>query len=208
MIQPTNVVFLRFRAKDITSDGGASVRFFLQHHPIFSRATLVLNYRLITWRPLQNQYIMGSTSGLRQRMETTTRAFLSAFEEGSTQQDASIINRDVTADCTRNMHPASVPQAFGLPADFVFDTNTFQAAYAKDIKAMRFENNIISNLIIDVEASSAAFTSIATVRPNKGEAYENEQAWFLYFAEDGSKVKIVVEFCDKDAILRMAKTSA
>jgi ketosteroid isomerase-like protein len=73
---------------------------------------------------------------------------------------------------------------------------------------MRFENNIISNLVIDVEARSAAFTSIATVRPNKGEAYENEQAWFLYFVEDGSKVKKVVEFCDKDAILRVANTSA
>jgi hypothetical protein len=151
---------------------------------------------------------MASTTDLRQRIETTTRAFLSAFEEGSVQQDASIINRDVTANCTRHLHPASVPQAFGLPADFVFDTATFEAAFSKDIKAMRFENNIISNLIIDVEARSAAFTSTATVRPNKGEAYENEQAWFLYFVEDGSKVKKVVEFCDKDSILRMANTSA
>lgn len=151
---------------------------------------------------------MASTSDLRKRIETTTRAFLSAFEEGSAQQDASIINRDVTADCTRHMHPASIGQAFGLPADFVFDTTTFQGAFAKDIKVLRFENNIISNLFIDVEARSAAFTSIAKVRPNKGEAYECEQAWFLYFVEDGSKVKKVVEFCDKDAILRMASASS
>lgn len=151
---------------------------------------------------------MASTSDLRQRIETTTRAFLSAFGEGSAQQDASIINRDVTADCTRHMHPASVPQAFGMPADFVFDTSTFEAAFAKDIKVLRFENNIISNLIIDVEARSAAFTSIAKVRPVKGESYECEQAWFLYFIEDGTKVKKVVEFCDKDVILRMANASA
>jgi hypothetical protein len=149
-----------------------------------------------------------STSDLRQRIETTTRAFLSAFEEGSAQQDASIINRDVTADCTRLMHPASVPQAFGLPADFAFDTATFQAAFAKDIQVLRFENNVISNLVIDVEARSAAFTSVAKVRPNKGEEYECEQAWFLCFNGDGSKVKKVVEFCDKDVILRMANSSA
>lgn len=151
---------------------------------------------------------MASSSDLRRRIETTTRAFLSAFEEGSTEQDASIINRDVTADCTRHMHPASVPQTFGLPADFVFDTTTFQAAFAKDIKVLRFESNVISNLVIDTEARSAAFTSIARVRPIKGDEYECEQAWFLYFVEDGSKVRKVVEFCDKDVILRMANASA
>lgn len=151
---------------------------------------------------------MASTSDLRQRIETTTRAFLSAFEEGSAQQNASIINRDVTANCTRHMHPASVPQAFCLPADFVFDTATFEAAFAKDIKVLRFENNIMSNLIIDVEARRAAFTSVAKVQHLNGEAYECEQAWFLYFIEDGSKVKKVVEFCDKDVILRMASASA
>jgi hypothetical protein len=85
---------------------------------------------------------------------------------------------------------------------------TFQAAFAKDMKVLRFENNVISNLAIDVEAYSTAFTSVAKVRPNKGEEYECEQAWFLYFNEDGSKVKRVVEFCDKDVILRMAKASA
>lgn len=150
---------------------------------------------------------MASTSNLRQRIETTTRAFLSAFEEGSTQQDASIINREVTADCTRHMHPASVPQAFGLPADFAFDTAAFQAAFAKDIKVLRFESNIISNLMIDTESLSAAFTSIAKVVPNIGEAYEVEQAWFLYLTADGLKVKKVVEFCDKEMIVRMANAS-
>lgn len=147
-------------------------------------------------------------SDLRRRIESTTRAFISAFEEGSSQQDASIINRDVTPDCTRHMHPASVPQAFGLPEDFVFDAATFQAAFAKDIKVLRFEGSVISNLVIDAGARSAAFTSVAKVIPNNGEAYNVEQAWFLYFNEDGSKVKKVVEFCNKDAILRMASASA
>lgn len=112
---------------------------------------------------------MASTSDLRQRIETTTRAFLSAFEEGSAQQDASVVNRDVTIDCTQHMHPASVPQAFGLPADFVFDTAPFEAAFAKDIKVLQFENNIISNLVVDVQARSTAFTSVAKERPIQGE---------------------------------------
>jgi hypothetical protein len=144
---------------------------------------------------------------LRERVEATARAFLSAYEEGGAQNDASIINRDVTADCTRHLLPAAVPQAFGLPADFFFDTTNYQETFAKDIKVFKFRNNIMANLVIDTEARRAAFTSIADVHPNSGESYSAELAWFLYFNEDGSKVKKVVEFCDKGVILKMANTA-
>ncbi|WAO93489.1 Hypothetical protein NCS54_01103800 [Fusarium falciforme] len=149
-----------------------------------------------------------SSTNLRERIEATARAFLSAYEEGGARNDASIINRDVTADCTRYLLPASVPQAFGLPTDFFFDTTKYQDAYAKDIKVLKFRNNIISNLVIDAEARRAAFTSIADVHATSGESYRAELAWFLYFNDDGSKVKKVVEFCDKDVILKMANTAA
>lgn len=149
-----------------------------------------------------------SPTNLRERIENTAQVFLSAYEEGGAQNDASIINRDVTADCTRYLLPASVPQAFGLPADFFFDTTKYQEMFAKDIKVLKFRNNIIANLVIDTEARRAAFTSIADVHAVSGESYQAELAWFLYFNEDGSKVKKVVEFCDKDVILRMANTTA
>lgn len=141
-------------------------------------------------------------------MEATARDFLAAFDDGSAEGDASIINRNVTVDCTRHMLPASVPQAFGLPTDVVFDTTKFQEVFARDIKVMKFRNSMIANLVIDTEARRAAFTSIAEVHPNSGESYSAEQSWYLYFTDDGSKVKKVVEFCDKDAILKMANTSA
>ncbi|KAF9874095.1 hypothetical protein CkaCkLH20_08467 [Colletotrichum karsti] len=126
---------------------------------------------------------------IRERIEATARAFLSAYEEGGAQGDASIINRDVTADCSRYLLPAS-------------------ELFAKDIKVLKFTNNVMANLIIDTEARRAAFTSIAEVHSVGGETYPAELAWYLYFNEDGSKVKKVVEFCDKDVILRMANTSA
>lgn len=152
--------------------------------------------------------VMTSTSDLRQRIERTIRAFISAFEEGTAQQDASIINRHVTDDCTRQLQPASVTAAFGLPEGFAFDNATFERAFAKDLTALRFESNVISDLVIDVEGHTAAFSSVAKVRPNKGEAFDYAQAWFLTFTEDGSKVKKVVEFCDKDGLMRMAAASA
>lgn len=149
-----------------------------------------------------------SSTKLRESITTTARAFLSAFEEGAAKNDASIINRDVTADCTRSLLPASVPQAFGLPADFTFDTLGFQETFAKDIKVLKFRNSIIANLVIDTETRRASFTSIAEVHDKHGSSYSCEQAWFLYFNQDGSKVTKVVEFCDKDVLLKMANTAA
>jgi hypothetical protein len=148
------------------------------------------------------------TSDLRKRIETTTLAFISAFEEGSTLQDASLVNRDVTASCTRHMLPSSILSAFSLPPDFAFSTQAFQEVFAKDIKVLRFKNNVISNLVIDTVALKAAFTSVAEVHTNSGEVYTAEQAWILSFDEEGRKVKKVVEFCDKDVVLRMANTTA
>ncbi|KAI4658498.1 uncharacterized protein J4E79_006904 [Alternaria viburni] len=145
-----------------------------------------------------------STPNLREQIEATARAFLSAFEEGAAQSNASIINRDVTADCTRHLLPASVPKAFGLATDSYFDTTSFQDLFGNDIKVLLFKDNIMSNLIIDTEARRAAFTAKADV----GETYPFAGAWFLYFNEDGSKIKKVVEFCEKDAILKMASDVA
>jgi hypothetical protein len=119
------------------------------------------------------------TTNLREQMETTARAFLSAFEEGAAHSDPSVINRDLTSDCTRHFLP------------------------------LHFKDNVMSNLAIDVEARRAAFTAKADVFVrSSGKTYSSEAAWFLYFNEDGSKVKKVVEFCDKDALLEMASDVA
>ncbi|KAH7075006.1 hypothetical protein FB567DRAFT_182191 [Paraphoma chrysanthemicola] len=152
--------------------------------------------------------IPSSTTNLRARIDTTARAFLSAFEESDTHNDPTIINRDVTPDCHRHLLPASVPEAFSLPTDFAFDITTYLQAFTKDLKVLKFKNNVISNLVIDTETRRASFISTANIHPINGDSYVGEQAWFLYFNEDGSKVTKVVEFCDKDLLVRMAKESA
>lgn len=151
---------------------------------------------------------MASATNLRERIETTLRAFLSAFEEGSTQGDASLVNRDVTADCKRHMLPESVHQVIGLPPGSALDRAQYQELFAKDMKALKFTKNAIANLVIDTEARRASFTSFAEVHPRNGESFTSEQAWVLYFDEDADKVNKVVEFCDKDTLLKMANSSA
>ncbi|KAH6690374.1 hypothetical protein F5X68DRAFT_253278 [Plectosphaerella plurivora] len=147
-------------------------------------------------------------STLRQRIEATTRSFLATFEDGA-KGDASVINRDVTEDCKRYLLPASVPRAFNLPEDFAFDPKAFQGTYENDLKVLKFNSNVIANLVIDTEALRAAFTSLAEVEVlATGETYPVEQSWYLYFTEDGSKVNKVIEFCDKDALVKMASASA
>lgn len=145
---------------------------------------------------------------LRSRIEATTHAFLSAYEEGSTHQTASLINRSVTPSCRRFLLPASVPAAFNLPPGFSFDTATYEQTFANDIARLAFTSNVMTNLVIDVEARRASFTSVAGVRTRGGEAYEAETAWFLEFSESGERVTNVVEFCDKDVLLRMAGAGA
>jgi hypothetical protein len=150
-----------------------------------------------------------STSSLREQIGATSRAFLASFEDGAALNDASIINRDVTENCTRLLLPESVPKAFGMPVDVTFDTAAFQSLFGNDIKVLCFKDNVISNLIVDTEARSAAFTAKAWVEVrSSGEKYSSEGAWFLYLNDDGSKVKKVVEFCDKDAIMKMASDVA
>jgi len=90
-----------------------------------------------------------------------------------------------------------------MPADASVDTASFDAVLAKDIKVPKFINNVMSNLVIDTKASSAAFTSRAEIHPKSEDWYSAEQAWTLYFNVDGSKVKNVIELCDKDAIMKM-----
>lgn len=91
-----------------------------------------------------------------------------------------------------------------MPAEASSDTTQFQTQFTKDLQVMEFKNSGMANLVIDTEARRAAFTSTAEVHPKKGEWYFYEQAWVLYFNEDGSKVEKVIEFCDKDGIVKMA----
>ncbi|TQN64369.1 hypothetical protein CSHISOI_11052 [Colletotrichum shisoi] len=148
------------------------------------------------------------SSDIRKSIKATVESFLAAYEEGAAHNDASIINRNVTADCTRHLFPSSVPKALGLPADFSIDNAAFQEVFAKDIKFLKFHNRVMSNLVIDSEERRAAFTGVSEVFVvNSGESYPFECSFVLYLTEDGSKIRKVVEFLDKDGMMKIATAS-
>ncbi|GKT47483.1 uncharacterized protein ColSpa_07664 [Colletotrichum spaethianum] len=149
-----------------------------------------------------------SSFDIRKSIKATAEAFLASYEDGAAQNDPAIINRNVTPDCTRHLLPSSVPGALGLPADFSIDNTTFQDVFAKDIQFLKFRNGVISNLVIDTEARRAAFTAVSEVAVvNSEESYPFECSFTLYFNEDGSRVRKVIEFLDKDGTVKMANTS-
>ncbi|KAK1993594.1 hypothetical protein LX36DRAFT_532222, partial [Colletotrichum falcatum] len=143
-----------------------------------------------------------SPADLRKAIELTTRSFLAAYTDADNQNDPSLINRDVTADCTRHMLPNSMLEALGLPAGFGIHNEAYAQSISKNIRVYSVQDSVISDLVIDTEARKAAFTSNSNVVYKDGwETHPIEFSWSLDFNQDGSKVSKVTEFCDKDTVL-------
>ncbi|KAK1573260.1 uncharacterized protein LY79DRAFT_569007 [Colletotrichum navitas] len=143
-----------------------------------------------------------SSAELRKTIELTTRSFLAAYTDANEQNDPSLINRDVTADCTRHMLPSTMVKAFGLPAGISIPNEAYIQNIARNIRVYSVQDSVISDLVIDIETRKAAFTSKSNVVYKTGwESHPIEFSWLLDFNEDGSKVKKVTEFCDKDTVL-------
>ncbi|KAL6408783.1 hypothetical protein AUP68_07729 [Ilyonectria robusta] len=140
---------------------------------------------------------------LRKIIGETLRAFIFAYKDGGEQNDPAIINRDVTADCTRHLLPASLATSLGAPADFVISNDEYQKLFAADLKAGSVQKIVISNLTVDVEARKAAATTVSDMVFKDGETIVMEHSWILDFTEDGSKVKKVIEFCDPTSVHQM-----
>ncbi|EXF74828.1 hypothetical protein COL5a_000106 [Colletotrichum fioriniae] len=146
----------------------------------------------------------------RQKVEATIKSFFEAYTDGEKQNDASIINREVTPDCTRQLLPRSMTKAFGIPGDFILDNAAYATQFAKDIAVFVVGATTVSNLVVDSEARKAALTSTSDIKFKDGsENLQLEFSWFFDFNEDGSKVTKVIEFCDKDSVMIMhSKVSA
>lgn len=140
---------------------------------------------------------------IKTAIETTLRAFIAAYKDSAAENNAALINRDVTADCTRQLLPASLLEFFGAPPDHLVDNNEYERLTANDLEAGGAQRSSILDLIIDAAGRKAAFRTVTDMVFKDGETLVMEHCWFLYFTEDGSKVKKVVEFCDADSVKKL-----
>ncbi|RGP64005.1 hypothetical protein FLONG3_9704 [Fusarium longipes] len=145
-----------------------------------------------------------ANTSLRKVIEATVNSFLSAYEDGREQNDTSIINRDVTPDCTRQLLPVSLCKALGVPEPFLMTNDLYEKLYADDLAVGGVYNTVNKHLIIDTEARSAAVNSTSDFKYNDGDILTLEFSWTFYLNEDGTKISKVIEFADNDGVKRMA----
>ncbi|GKU06538.1 hypothetical protein FLAG1_04664 [Fusarium langsethiae] len=142
--------------------------------------------------------------GIRKTIEATVNSFLSAYEDGRKQNNTSIINRDVTPECTRQLLPASLCKALGVPEPGLISNDQYEKLYADDLAVGGVYNTVSKRLVIDAEAKKAAVTSKSDFKYKDGDVVTMEFAWTFYLNEDGSKIDKVIEFADGDAVKRLA----
>lgn len=145
---------------------------------------------------------MASTT-LRATIEATFRSLFAAYMDGADQNDPSIINRDLTPECTRHLLPASMLADIGAPAGWVIDNAEYERQFAHDLKTGRVTRMEISNLIVDTETRKAAAMTSTDMTYKDGEVIPIEHSWIIEFNEDGSKATKIVEFCDIVGVRKM-----
>ncbi|KAK2059061.1 hypothetical protein LY76DRAFT_592636 [Colletotrichum caudatum] len=134
-----------------------------------------------------------SSAELQKAIEITTRSFLAAFTDVNDQNDPSLINLDVEADCIRRMLPRTMVEAFGLPVDFTITNEAYTQSIAQNIRVYPVQDSVISDLVIEI-ARPHSHRNRTSCRKEGWESHPVEFSWFLDFNEDFSKVRRVTEF--------------
>ena len=146
---------------------------------------------------------------LRKTMEATAREFLDSYRVSAVQNDPSLVNRSVTPDCKRHLLPQSMLKAVGIPLDYAFDNDTYEAEFKKDLALGAVGAHDVANVVIDVEARKLAATTRVQMHYKVGskETLTLEFSWFFDFNEDGTKITNVVEFTDSNAVQKMVEVA-
>ncbi|KIL87590.1 hypothetical protein FAVG1_09298 [Fusarium avenaceum] len=144
------------------------------------------------------------TKEIRKNIEATVDSFLCAYEDGREANDPSIINRAVTSDCTRQLLPASLCEALGVPPEFLMSNDLYEKLFADDLALGGVFNTTPRHLVIDVEVRRAAVSTTGYFKYHDGEVIALEFAFTFYFNDDGTKISKAIEVADSNAVLKMA----
>ncbi|KAK0654885.1 hypothetical protein B0T16DRAFT_395808 [Cercophora newfieldiana] len=134
-------------------------------------------------------------SSLRETIDKTLRVFLAGYIDGA--QDATKLSTVLTPDCLRTFAPLSFLNSIGAPADAALDNKTYEGFYAAELDVAWGKSlDDVGNVVIDLEAKTAAATTVYTMEFKDGELFRFEFAWFLKFNEDGTAITKVLEWVD------------
>jgi len=140
-------------------------------------------------------------AALRGTMNNTLRVFLDGYIDG--RNDTTKLSAVLTPDCLRTFAPLSFLQSIGAPADTALDNKSYEDFYASELSVAWAKSlDEAPNVVIDVEAKTAAATTVYTNEFSDGETFRLEFAWFVTFSEDGERVRKVLEWVDSGATKR------
>jgi len=134
-------------------------------------------------------------SNLRETITKTLNIFFAGYIDGA--KDATKLSTVLTPDCLRTIAPLTFLNAIGAPADLALDNKTYEESYAGEL-AVAWGKSLdeVANVVIDVEARTAAATTVYTNEFSDGGEFRFEFAWFLKFNEDGTAIERVLEWVD------------
>ena len=134
-------------------------------------------------------------STLRETITKTLHVFLAGYIDGA--KDATRLSTVLTPSCLRTFAPLTFLNAIGAPADAALDNKTYERFYAAELPVAWGKSlDEVANVTIDVEARTAAVTTVYTMEFKDGEEFRFEFAWFLKFNDEGTAIEKVLEWVD------------
>lgn len=105
----------------------------------------------------------------------------------------SVLSNTLTPDCRRYLRPYTFTDALGFPRDFYFNNTAYEAGIASELTVTQTANWTVLFSSIDAEnLKASAFSEYRVSLCGTGE-YLIEVSWFWDFAEDGTKIRNIVE---------------
>ncbi|KAM0336734.1 hypothetical protein ACHAPQ_003886 [Fusarium lateritium] len=141
-------------------------------------------------------------SDIKANIEATVNSYLATFIEAKAQNDPSLVNRNTTPDCIRQMLPTSLSGGGSM------NNEDYEKVFTQGMSFAAMKKNTASDMIIDVDARKASVTAVAELEKTGGDAFSLDFAWFLHLNEDGSKIKKIVEFVDSETFKVMQQNAA
>jgi hypothetical protein len=136
-------------------------------------------------------------SAIKTTLQSTITSYLAALDGAFAARSTAAIDATKTADCTFSLAPASFLRAAGLPPDLAMPNGAWNAHLQSQFGAVRSVRvELLGAPVVDEAARAAVVHHRNHVVLADGREATLENAVFLYFSEDGTRVARIVEFTD------------
>lgn len=135
-------------------------------------------------------------TALYSKIEATVNSYVSSYSDAVEAKDAAVFSRTLTADCERQLAPGSMFRAMNIPFAPKMDNAAYEDRMAQELVVLESNKIEALDMTIDTVGKKAGVRAASTLTLKGGNAFEIEFCWFLYFTDDGTKIKRILQFVD------------